>query len=136
MVERAPSRLVYIALGVVVVLLSLGASYLIGTSGSGQINVNATIIEGQKDVPESERVRTNTRATVPNGGLVPTEPGANTPPPPEVEGVEDTTASTSDEAATTTDDAVGENTEPTDGSQSLEELSTSLAEEEGEPSTE
>lgn len=132
LIERSPTQMKFILIALAAVLVSFGAAYALGTNSSGQINVASTIEQNQQREAEEnpdappQKLR-DTRATVPNGGLVPAavQPDRKKKPePPKVEEV----ATTTDESATSTDEAADENAEVT----STEEAEAEVVAEEAE----
>lgn len=117
-VERAPSRIKYILGALVLVASSFGIAYAVGVSDTGPIDVDNSILRAneadQNDPSRSDRSATNpnTRATTPNGGLVPTDPSTR-PPAPEPE-PEPESASSTDSATSTDDGTQGAPADATD----------------------
>ena len=135
-IERSPSKLKYVVGVVVLIVASFGVAYALGTSDSGQIDVNESIVEDREQNPgNTTGVNTNTRADVPNGGLVgkgDVGEEVTTPPPPVATSTDETASSTEEVGEEGADESVDEGEEE----KTLEELSAELAEDVSEESEE
>lgn len=98
---------------VAVVALGFGASYFLGTSDSGAIDINGKIRSADQSASLSP-VNPNSAANVPNGGLRPASEDPNSvkapeaPAPAPTPEVASTTATTTESTASTTEPAPAE----------------------------
>lgn len=133
LVERVPSQVKFFSLLILALVVCFVAAYFFGVRGTGgPIDVNATIREGERIDPTREKINTDTRAKIPNGGLVPTGAPSKVQAPPPAAAADDSAITTEEAASTTDAEASGDDEAVAEDDTTLEDLSTSLAGDEAE----